>query len=147
MAKKYSPDLMWVIKRPMRDLESKPWPAYDPETLLSSETRNVVLYINKTLINGKEFNHQCSLDELIKPSISDVNPMIYLRLARPLKEDAQLDALSLDSFYLQTNFNGVTLSLTPDYGYSELSTAITTKNQQLYTDFKKALDEPTSLTD
>ncbi len=45
MSDKYSPDLMWVIKKPMKDLETKPWPVYDPETLLAQETRNVILYV------------------------------------------------------------------------------------------------------
>ena len=31
MCNRYQPDIMWVIKRPIKDLESKPWPVYNSE--------------------------------------------------------------------------------------------------------------------
>jgi hypothetical protein len=76
---------MWVIKRPIKDLEAKPWPSYDPTSLLEEEGRGTVIYITRAKLNGKEFNHQASLEELYDPSEHNLNPLIYLRLARPLK--------------------------------------------------------------
>jgi hypothetical protein len=43
---------MWVIKSPIKELESKPWPAYDSASLLEEESRGTVIYITKTKING-----------------------------------------------------------------------------------------------
>ncbi len=92
-------------------------------------------------------NHQCSLDELKNYSVLDINPQIYLRLARPLKDDVTLDTLDLDKFYERTNYNGISINMTPDYGFNESSSVLLTKNSQLYADFKKSLSEVDSLTD
>ena len=54
MSDKYQPDLMWVIKRPIKDLEAKPWPVIDEEALLSQEARGVALYIAHYKVNGKD---------------------------------------------------------------------------------------------
>ena len=54
---------MWVIKRPIKDLEAKPWPSYDPASLLEEEGRGTVIYITRAKLNGKEFNHQASSEK------------------------------------------------------------------------------------
>ncbi len=79
---------MWTVKRPIKDLESKPWPELDAESLLSSETRNTILYLTRYKINGKDHEKQMSLDDISESSADDVNPIIYLRISRPLKGDA-----------------------------------------------------------
>jgi len=50
------PDLLWAIKRPLGDLESRPWPVYNAEELLAApeEARSTSIYIAKSKINGKE---------------------------------------------------------------------------------------------
>jgi hypothetical protein len=35
MNEKYAADLMWAIKRPIKDLETKQWPEYTSDTLLA----------------------------------------------------------------------------------------------------------------
>ena len=45
---------MWAIKRPIKDLESKDWPEYNSEELLSPENRNTFIYLTRYKINGKE---------------------------------------------------------------------------------------------
>jgi hypothetical protein len=42
MTNKYSVDLMWAIKWPIKNLESKPWPELDSEALLDSESKGSV---------------------------------------------------------------------------------------------------------
>jgi hypothetical protein len=59
------------------------------------------------------------LDELEEPSHFDLNPLIYLRVARPLKSDAQLDMLALDQFYEKTKKEGLNFNITPDFGFNE----------------------------
>lgn len=44
---------MWVIKRPLKELESKPWPEYRSKELLTEETRNSVLYLTHYKLNDQ----------------------------------------------------------------------------------------------
>jgi hypothetical protein len=45
---------MFAIKRPIKDLESKPWPEYDLSQLLSDEQRGLANYHVHYKINGKD---------------------------------------------------------------------------------------------
>ena len=110
---------MWVIKRPIADLETKPWPHYEADNLLSPDSRNIALYLTRVKINGKEVEYQCSLDDIIEPSLRDLDPPIYIRVSRPLKDDSKIDLIPLDKFYQHTGNYGVSLNAAPDYGYSE----------------------------
>ena len=48
---------MWAVKRPIANLEQKPWPVYESEQLLSPDTRNTVFYLTRYKVNGKEYEH------------------------------------------------------------------------------------------
>jgi hypothetical protein len=88
---------MWVIKRPIKDLESKPWPRYDTQALLSDETRNVIIYVSHGKIGDKPVEYQTSsLDDICEPNLNDLNPMIYLRLSRPLRPDTNLQPIGIE---------------------------------------------------
>lgn len=45
--------------------------------------------------------------------------MIYLRISRPLKDDTKIDLINSTSFYDLTNHYGISINVTPDYGYNE----------------------------
>ena len=97
--------------------------------------------MSRVSINGKEVIQQHSLEDLVEPSARDINPEIYVRLSKPLKEDAQIDLLDLKAFYQQTSNHGLSINISPDYTFNEHSTKIIEKNQQLYDDFNKSLNE------
>jgi hypothetical protein len=42
MAHKYVPDLMWVVRRPIKDLEKKVLPELDSSLILSEEARGSI---------------------------------------------------------------------------------------------------------
>lgn len=88
----------------------------------------MVLYLTRTKINGKEVEHQVSLDEITEPSINDINPMIYLRVSRPLKDDSKIDVIDLGKFYNNTQYQGLSFNITPDYTQVENSKEIIEKN-------------------
>lgn len=93
MAEKYQPDLMFVVKRPIKDLESKPWPEIDTSNLLIEEQRGSPIYHSKMKVGEKVIEKIASLDEILEDSIDDLVPRIYLRLSRPLKEEAVIEPL------------------------------------------------------
>ncbi len=75
-------------------------------------------------INGKEVAHQYSLDDLLDTSAREINPEIYVRLARPLKDDSQIDLIDLNSFYKHNENHGLSLNVSPDYTFNENSMKI-----------------------
>ena len=114
--------------------------------MLSEDPKNSVLYLTRTKINNQEIKLQLTLDDICEDNASrDMNPLIYLRVNRPLKEDAKMDLINLEQFYTLSKYNGVSLRVTPDYTFNEKSDALITKNQPSYDSFKKALNEILSL--
>jgi hypothetical protein len=99
MNNKYIVDIMWAIKRPIKDLESKPWPEYDSASFLEEESRGTVQYISRYKINGKDQELYSSLEEIEEASLNDLNPMIYLRVSRAMKPDSVMDAIQISNFY------------------------------------------------
>mmetsp|Transcript_9577 Transcript_9577/g.9206 ORF Transcript_9577/g.9206 Transcript_9577/m.9206 type:complete len:97 (-) Transcript_9577:1027-1317(-) len=95
MTNKYPVDLMWAIKRPLKDLESKPWPEYNTQSLLVEEGNGSVQYLTKYKVNGKDQTHTLSLQEVIEPSTNDVNPMIYMRLTKPVKPEVDVEYIQI----------------------------------------------------
>ncbi len=47
-----------------------------------------------------------------------MTPNIYFRLSRPLKEDAQIDPIQISLFYAEASSHGLSLNITPDYGFT-----------------------------
>jgi len=71
----------------------------------------------------------------------DLNPEIYLRLSRPLKEGALINLINIESFYAHLSTNGLSIRISPDYGFNEKATKLIEKNQSLFDEFKKAMNE------
>ena len=58
--------------------------------------------------------------------------MIYLRIARPLKSDVKIELINVSAFYEHTTFYGLSINVTPDYGFSEKNNDLIVKNQSTY---------------
>lgn len=82
------------------------------------ETRGTQIYVSKFKINGKEhelrYNH---MDEVEDINEHDLNPIVYLRLSRPMRPEAQIPLINLSNFYEQTNVVGLSFNVTPDYSF------------------------------
>ena len=132
---------MFVVKRPIKDLESKPWPEIDTSNLLIEEQRGSPIYLSKIKVGEKIIEKIATLDEIIEDSIDDVVPRIYLSLSRHLKDEAVIEPLQIALFYEQSSTYGLSANITPDYGFSEESQELITKNQAAYDEFRKSIGE------
>lgn len=77
----------------------------------------------------------------MEPSPNDMNPVIFMRISRPLRDYSKIEFINTQLFYEQTQHYGISLNVTPDYGFNEQNSEIIVKNQQVYEDFQKALKE------
>lgn len=66
-----------------------------------------VRYVAVSKINGDELSVNLSENAFLNPSIYDLNPLIYYRLRRPLKEDAELPLLDPAIFYKESADYGI----------------------------------------
>jgi len=53
----HQPDLMFAFKRPIKDLESKPWPDFDLPALLTEEQGGQPFYYARFKSNGKDVTY------------------------------------------------------------------------------------------
>ena len=51
--------------------------------------------------------------------MNDLHPLVWLRVTRPLRDDSKLDLINLSAFYEQTNHFGLSVNVTPDYGFED----------------------------
>lgn len=79
--------MTFAVKRPVRELEAKPWPEYDAETMLKDEYNEKPRYYSRVKINGKEVVCSKSYEEVVEPSEEDLNPVVYIRLTNSLRDD------------------------------------------------------------
>ena len=105
---------MLAFKQEINEIESKEWPAYSDDIFDSSETEST--YLARVKVNSKDTDKTLTLDQVIQPTQLDLNPMIYVRLCKPLKEGQVLDPIQLKNFYPQKKTWGLSVSATPYYG-------------------------------
>jgi hypothetical protein len=117
------PDLCLVIKCPIEDLPSREWPDLDAlaqeifeidgkaesgaadcthKGITSSRTGKEVqgpLYHTRCLINHEEIEYNLEESSIFKGTENNLNPLIYFRVARPMKEGAKLPSIALEKYY------------------------------------------------
>jgi hypothetical protein len=116
------PDLSFAIKCPVEDFTSLEWPDLDAlakevfddaakgdsgpntvhEGIISSKTGKEVrgtLYHTRRLINHEEIEYNHDESAVLYGDANDLNPLIYFRVARPMKKGAKLPSLALEKYY------------------------------------------------
>ena len=77
------------------------------------------------MIRGDDLKVNLSEDEMLnKTTQFDLHPLVYFRLAKPLKDGVRLPILDLKAIYGQTNKFGFEFEIMPDYSYVENSKII-----------------------
>ena len=116
------PGICYATKTPIKNIQEKEWPEADENELLRGEDDNTY---------PKYFAHNSHTDNKILPvpksdeenvfvsESHDVNPLIFYRLARPLKEEAKLPTLTLETYFEKSDNHGIKIEITPDYTYEK----------------------------
>ena len=76
--------------------------------------------------------------DIFSPETTDINPLIYYRLSKPLKEDATLPDLDLTKYFEKTEAFGLKVTMSPDYTYF-INDEITKTNQNKYSKTLKSI--------
>ena len=63
----------------------------------------------------------------------DLDPLIFYRINKPLKEGKELPVINLTDFYEQTDKKGLSIELSPDYSYQK-NQSIIDKSKDSYKD-------------
>lgn len=128
------PDLCFAIKCQIADIESKEWPdlealardfvdyentSNDQKVDCNVNGKNITgpKYLSFSKINGDNQVLNISEKNVFVPSQYDINPLIYYRIARPLKQGAKLPLIDLKNYYKGSSAYGVDLTVEHDVEY------------------------------
>lgn len=116
------PGLCYATKTHIKNIQDKEWPATIESELLNDEEDNSYpIYVahnaqgeNKILPVPKSNDV-----DIFGLESHDVNPLIFYRLARPLKEEAKLPTLNLTNYFDETEYHGLKIEIAPDYTFEK----------------------------
>jgi hypothetical protein len=144
------PDICYVTKTMIKDIENKEWPAVDPDEFLEKEAGESfkVIYAAHNVHGEEKIVPVPKSDEhsIFKPEEHDMNPLVFYRLSRPLKDKTTLPSLHLDKYFEKTENHGFKIEITPDYSYEKNKSLINihkekyTKTVNTIKKFNDALD-------
>jgi hypothetical protein len=117
------PDICFTTKTLIKDIENKEWPALDPDEFLQKEASEdfKALYVAHNTNGEEKIIPIPKSDEhsVFKPEEHDINPVIFYRLSRPLKDKVSLPSLNLDKYFEKTENHGFKIEVTPDYSFEK----------------------------
>lgn len=116
------PGLCYATKTHIKNIQDKEWPATIESELLNDEEDNSYpIYVahnaqgeNKILPVPKSNDV-----DIFGLESHDVNPLIFYRLARPLKEEAKLPTLNLTNYFDESEYHGLKIEIAPDYTFEK----------------------------
>jgi hypothetical protein len=123
------PGLSFAIKCPIKDIPSLEWPdlealekeivdqeAPKADKLVHKQFSSIEgpLYYSKCIINNEEIEITQSASTIFSETKHDLNPIIYLRINKPLKQDCVMPSISLEKYYKQGESHGIALEIIPD---------------------------------
>ena len=101
---------------------------------MSSKTGEDVkgpLYHSRCLINHEEIEVNHSEETVKNDDQYSLNPLIFIRVTKPMKKGAKLPSLALEKFYGQDSRHGLDIEIIPDLTY-EKNTALIKATQELW---------------
>lgn len=81
------------------------------------------LYHSRCFINHEEIEVNHTEKTVLEDDLHSVNPLIFFRVAKPMKKGAKLPSIDLEKFYKQDSAHGLDLEIVPDLTHQ--------KNKQL----------------
>jgi hypothetical protein len=121
------PAICYATKEWIEDIPGKEWPEFDETQLLQDkDDESYPKYVTNIIIDDEKLvpYPQTSEEGIFVKEAHDLNPLIFYRLARPLKDDAELPALTLSNYQKRAEIFGFKVELTPDYSYEKNDTLI-----------------------
>jgi hypothetical protein len=134
------PDVCYAIKYPIKNIEKKEFPDLSPLMAMLEECKGTVMHkdIRDSLTNqeiegpryfgrpppskgSNTFNY--SEKSFFKVKDVDIDPIIFIRFARPIDKSIDLPKLDPSNFYGKSTAFGLDMEIRPDYR-SEISSEL-----------------------
>jgi hypothetical protein len=120
--KKDLPAICFVTKYYIEDIQGKEWPEInDSDVLEETKEETAPEYVAWTIIDNEAVVPRPKTNELhiFETETHDINPIIFYRLARPLKEGSALPNLDLAKYHKRTELFGIRVEADPDYSFEK----------------------------
>lgn len=144
------PDICFAIKCPINEIQSKEWPdlakladevldtaaselKHEQKDSTTNEPVTGPLYHTKSQINLEEVEVNHSEAEINNDDKHSLHPLVFYRLAKPLKKGKELPAIDLSLFYKTNTTHEIAFEFVPDLTFQ--------KNNKLLTNTKEQWDE------
>ena len=114
------PPIIYATKYYIKDIEGKEWPEFDSEDLLEeSKEPTPPNYIASIKVNNEKVQPppKYNENEIFEKEVYDMNPLIFYRLARPLKDTKSLPELDLEKYHEKSDLYGLRVEADPDYSF------------------------------
>ena len=115
------PSICYATKKYIKDIQSKEWPEIDEKEYLQDEAG--ADFTPKYIAENSDAENkitpvpESNEQSIFEPEKHDANPLIFYRIAKPLKEDKELPSLDLSKFFKKSMHHGLKLEIKPDYSY------------------------------
>jgi hypothetical protein len=116
------PDICYATKYYIKDIQGREWPEIDANEVLDDQ-------VNAEYPKYFAYNSQgetkvtpvpkADQNGIYRKEACDVNPLIFYRLARPLKKDVTLPLLNLSNYFVESEQYGFKIEISPDYTYEK----------------------------
>lgn len=99
-----------------------------------------VRYFSYSRINNDDHLLNLSESSFFEPNIHDLNPLVYYRLAKPLKEGVHLPMLDSRTFFKETADHGIEMEIKPSLDY-ERNDKLISLTQQEYDEVNESVEK------
>ena len=103
------PSICFATKNYIPDIEAKEWPETNEDELLveNSNPENQVKYIANNMDGNDMITPipESNDENIFTPEAHDVNPLIFYRLSRNLREGKVLPQLNLSRYFEKSGYN------------------------------------------
>jgi hypothetical protein len=119
-AKDTLPSVCYATKYYVEDIQGKEWPQFDSNDILEETkehcepTYRAILNVDGEIVVP---NPKTNEDGIFEKEYDDINPLIYYRVARPIKDGKSLPALKLENYHKKTELFGIKVEADPDYSF------------------------------
>lgn len=116
------PAICFATKYHIEDIQGKDWPEIDASAVLE-ETKDQCdpEYVAWTVVDGDNVLPRPKSNEvhIFETETHDINPIIFYRLARPLRDDSSLPYFDLTKYHKRTELFGIRVEADPDYSFQK----------------------------
>jgi hypothetical protein len=121
-AKNSLPQICYATKYYIEDIQSKNWPELKPKEILEdTKAEFEPSYLSNVNVSGESIKPMAETNEegIFERESHDINPLIFYRITKPIKDGASLPELKLEDYHKKTDMFGIRIEADPDYSFQK----------------------------